>query len=585
MHFRKVSKILSARKTIKQQLACLQTIPSPQINKLYLNGHITKARRDKIFKVRIAKLQSKVTAIDKKAETARQEAALVDPFWFFEPNTGILGKREKDFLAEFLKPEDIPDRVDGQDQAIFCTSPEIGIAGGNGSAKTTSTIMRILIQSTGAVPFALQGKFPEELLPKKFPQRWRHVGECDAQLADTIYPRYKQWVPRQFLKNSSWDDSFSSKFSTLHLTKGKQEIASIQFKTNKQDVETFQGPDLDGIGYDEETRSDIYDENLQRFRAADRINIIHGWTPTKGLSWQTDLFEGCGPDSHAARSLFMLCTATNKVANFDNLRIIFNKVKEKNSYDVLKMRLLGEFISLSGLVYGQAFNRSIHVIPPFYEHIPKEDRYANFITYSGWDPHTVTATAGVFVLVDREGICYVDRCYSEQADTEQIKNDFHLVKNYAGYRMGWSAFDKSCDSNMVVFGGRNIFLELTRGKNAIPAGKKSAKFTGSINTGVDNIIKRLRAAAIMEGAATGQLEEKPLYIVDRPENRPLINSFRTLERDVHANEDLKGEKDAIREGKHHLHAALRYIFQNRVHWLPAVQRVPDYVAMNERTNY
>jgi phage terminase large subunit-like protein len=556
-----------------------------QIVELYKKGKITKGHKNKLLRARVEKINKIVSATEEKIAKITETAKKEDPFWFFEPNTGRLNKEQKEFLAEYLNPEDIPDRVDGQDQALLCTSPEVGVSGGNGSAKTTTTIIRTLIQSTGSLPIALKDIFPKELLPQKFPQRWRFVGVSDAQLEDTVYPRFKEWTPKKHLKNGKWSDSFSSKNATLHLYDGKEEIATIQFKTNRQDVETFQGPDLDGVVYDEEPRSDIYDENLQRFRAATRINILFGFTPTNGLTWLADHFEECGPEANADRSFFMLCTATNKAANFDNLRIIYNKVKAKNPYPVLKMRLLGEFVSLSGLVYGHVFNRSIHVIPPFFEFLPKEKRFENYLVVSGWDSHTVTATAGVFVLVDREGICYVDRCYFKKTDTEQIKTDFHQIKNECGYRMGWSVFDKSNDSTHPIFGDRNIFLELTRGKNAIPAAKKSEKKTGSRKDGVGVIMNRLRAAAILTGEAEGEMEEKPLFIVDRPENKVIINSFRTLENDSYANPDVKGEKDDIREGKHHHHAALRYVCQKKVSWIPPVVNVPEYEPVNEVVNY
>jgi hypothetical protein len=570
---------------MRRKRSDLEGLSTQQLQKLYMKGKISLTKRNHILQNRLWRKNKKFEELVKKVDEAEAAVAKQNPFWFFQPNVGTIGERERAFLEEYLKPEDIPARVDSQLDALLCTSPEIGVAGGNGSSKTTTTIIKALIQCTGAIPLSLQGIFPEELLPKKFPQRWRFVGVSDDQLADTVLPRFKEWAPKEYLKNGSWQDSFASGHKILTLTYGKQEIGSFQFKTNRQDVETFQGPDIDGIVYDEETLSKIYDENLQRFRTAQRINILHGFTPTSGLTWLTDLFEGCGPDKYAERSLFMLCTATNQAANYDNLRLIFNKVREKNTYDVLKMRLLGEFISISGLAYGNIFNREIHVVPPFFENIPRRRRYEDYIVMTGWDPHYVTPTAGVFVLVDREGNCYVDRCYFEKATTGEVKYDFQKIRQQSGYRMGWSAFDKSCDSNIVAFGNRNIYKELTQGKRAIPGPRKSDKFKGSIGAGVDVIKEKLRAAAIKSGDLKGTTEEKPLYIVDRPENKQLINSFRTMERDPFPNEDIKGEKDAIREGRHHLHAALRYVFQNRINWVPAEIEVPEYKPVNQNTGW
>lgn len=550
----------------------------------------TSAALPKDRKALIAhRAKMKAALIQAKEDLSKvvEQAKEADPFYFFEPNTGVLSDKQKAFLREQLsrfpefKEEDIPDRVDGQDEAIICTSPEVGVAGGNGSSKSTTIAVRIYIQMTGELPFSLQDIFPKELLPKKFPQRWRLTGVSDSQLEDTVYPAFKTWVPRRFLKKNSWSDSFSAKNSTLYLYNNGKEIASLQFKTNRQDVSTFQGPDLDGNGYDEETRTDIYDENMQRLRAAERINIIHGFTPTGGMTWLADHFADVGPENNDKISLFKLCTVTNKAVNLDNIRKICERI---DSYNELRMRLLGEFISLSGLVYGRVFDRNIHVIPPFFDNLPPEEK-RDYLCVSGWDSHGVSPTAGVFILVDREGICYVDRCYYKQSDTEEIKADFHRIVKECGYRMGWSRIDQSTDSNIIAFSGRNIFKELSRGKNAIPAMDKSEKARGSIRTGVDIIKKRLRAAAIVKGFREGKMEEKPLYIIDRPENKLLIKSFSTLERDTYADEDKKGEKDDIREGKHHLHAALRYANQRRINWVAPYIEVPEYKPDNENVNY
>jgi hypothetical protein len=73
----------------------------------------------------------------------------------------------------------------------------------------------------------------------------------------------------------------------------------------------------------------------------------------------------------------------------------------------------------------------------------------------------------------------------------------------------------------------------------------------------------------------GKDEQHPkLMIIDRPENQELIHSFRTLQRETYANEDLRGPKNAIAEGKHDHHAALRYILQSPLNYRP-----------HEATNY
>lgn len=484
-------------------------------------------------------------------ERYKRDIAEADPFWFFEPTDG--GIKNREFLLRYLKDEDIPQRLDGQLDVLLSEGEIIAASGSNQSGKSSLGAIAGYIQATGQVPFALKGVFPEWKLPKKFPQRIRVVGVSANQVQNTVIPTYKQWCPREYLKKGSWSESFSSEHQQLALYKAGKEIASIEFKTNQQDVETFQGPPLDMVIYDEEPRSDIHKENLMRFVTADRLNILFCFTPTNGLTWATDLFTEDSPKIKR----YQLCSVSNPKANLDALASIADEIVD---YNELKMRLLGEFVSLSGLVYGKLFDQRTHVIQPFYEDLP-DNKKRDYLTLFGCDPHLSTPFAGVWVLLDREGNCYVDRCYFKQVTTDEFKDDFWRISKDNNYRLGWSVADKSSDTSIMAYGGLNIFHSISRGKNALPAMRTSIKFEGSIKSGVDEIKKRLK--------------DNKLFVVNRPENKELIQSFRNLERDTYTNEDVKGPKDRIREGKHHLHASLRYIFQYPLHWYTETLSAPD----------
>jgi len=256
-----------------------------------------------------------------------------------------------------------------------------------------------------------------------------------------------------------------------------------------------------------------------------------------------------------------------------NLDVLDQVMAGLTSYEEIKMRLLGEFVSLSGLVYGRLFDKSLHVIEPFEtrctcghmeSHLPGCPA-SQYYVLRGLDPHLVTNSAVVWLALDREGYGYVDTCYFEAADTEDLKRDIAEISK--GMRLGWSAVDKSSNSDVKVFGDRNVFREISRGEHAITGLRSSQKFEGSIRAGVDEIKKWLKV-----DERTG----KPrLFIMDRPENRSLINAFRTMEREQWTNEDQKGPKDKIAEGKYHHHAALRYLFQFPLSWMPEVTYMPE----------
>jgi len=484
-----------------------------------------------------------------------------NPFYGYKPTTGEIHNRE--FLGRWLKEEDIPQRLDGQMDAHMSTAQIIGVSGGNQAGKSVSGCVEAFIQATGELPLSLKDVYPKEKLPKRFPRRIRVVGVSANQMLNTVLPTYRQWCPKEFLKKGSWAESYSAEKQTLFLYKGSKEIATIEFKTNQQDVETFQGPPLDMVIYDEEPRSEIHKENLMRFVTAERINFLFCWTPTKGLTWTSDLFL----DAKENVERFQLCSVSNPKANVEVLENILGEIE---TYDELKMRLLGEFVSLSGLVYGRLFDPRVHVIEPF--PINKDE----FIVFRGIDPHTHKATYCVELAIDREGNEFVCGTYSRTGDTQEIKDDLAQRAIERNYRLGWTQCDRSADSTNHALSDRNIYQELSRGRNAIPGLDKSEKFIGSINAGVDEIKKLLKV---------DEAGKPRMFVFNIPENKELIHAFRSMERDTYANEDIKGLKDRIREGPHDAHAALRYIHQRRIRWIPRSYSVPEYVPVNEMVGY
>lgn len=442
------------------------------------------------------------------------------------------------------------------------------------SGKTTCGAIEAFIWTTAQLPNSLKDIYPKEKIPAQFPQHIRVETVDYATLNDVILPTYQEWVPRDYLIDRSWGKSYSAEHRTLKLGKKNELFGTIQFMTNQQDVESHQGATKHGLVYDEEPDLDIHKENLMRFATAERLKILFTMTPTKGMSWvYSDIFLKAEDESGHDIQCFKIPSITNKKVNLKVLREILDK---QDTYSEIKMRLLGEFISLSGFVYGALFNRSVHVIPSFFAELSKKEK-ADYIVYRGLDPHLTTPTACVELAVDREENAYVVGCYTGSGDTEEVKADLMQRAKEKNYRLGWTMCDKSADSNIKILGDKNIFLLLSRGENAIPALFTSEKYHGSIHAGVDEIKKVLKVDP--------KTEKPKLVIEDIPENKTLINAMRTLERDRAQNEERKGERDKIAEGKHHFHAALRYIYQRPVRWIGAEETVPIYIPDSEAVGY
>lgn len=500
--------------------------------------------------------------IAKLLEKQEQVKAL-DPFMHFEPNSGEITPERREFLKRWLKPEDVPVALDGQDDVFKCDSDIIYASGGNQSGKTSTLVIKALISVTGKIPHSLVGMIPEKKLPKKHPVWCRIVGVDHKTTLANLIPAFQYWVPRGCLKNGKWADSWSSERSTLFLytnQKGTDLLGAIEFYTNQMDVESFQGPPRQVILYDELPRRDIYKENLMRFTTAANVDIMIAATPTSGMAtWVKDEIVDRGEtESGNSIGLFKLVSVVNRKANIQVLEEILRGL---DSYDEIKMRLLGEFVSLSGLVYGKLFSRKVHLIEPF----PlKHDQH---LVYRGLDPHLVKPTVCVELAVDRENNKYVVGCYAKDADTSEIKKDLADRVRERGYRLAQTRCDKSANSTIKVLGDRNVFRELSTGPNALPAMVTSEKFTGSINAGVDAIKQDLRL-----DERTGKPK---LFFFNTPENRLLIKAMESLERELATDEDKKGIRDKIADGKWDAHSALRYLFQRPLNWMPPQESVPE----------
>ena len=514
----------------------------------------------------LAELDEIQTSLEEQAKLAED----ADPFWHYKPTTGEISTEAREFLLKYLRPEDIPQRLDGQIDVHLATAPIIGASGGNQSGKTTVGTIEAFIKTTGQLPKSLEGVYPKEKLPKKHPQFVRVVGEDYVNgILLNLIPTYRRWVPRDFLLNGTWEKSFSAEQSTLKLGFKGELLGTIEFMSNKQDVGSFQGPPRHKMIYDEEPREDIRDENKMRFVTADTFDELYCMTPTRGMTWVAQkLFQRFLDGELDYVNWYKLPSVGNEHAN---LKVLDEIVRGISDYQTKKMRLLGEFISLSGLIYGMLFDRRIHVIEPF--ELDSDD----WVVYRGLDPHTAKPSAAVEVAVNREGQFVVCGAYQKAVTTEQLKADLAHRAKERNYRLGWTRCDKSANTTNKLLNDQNIFKLLSRGDNAIPALFESQKFTGSIHAGVE-VIKDL--------LQVNSLTKKPrLAFMNRPELAPLISSMQSLERDAYANEDVKGMRDRIAEGRHDLHAAMRYVFQGTPRWIPHHQEVPEYEPVSDLTAY
>ena len=521
-----------------------------------------------------------------KEEYAKIEQALLDrqnelkkanPFYFYEPVTGDIPDERKSFLREYLKDDDIPQKLYGAIDVHLSEASIRGASGGNQSSKTTLGTIEAIIKATGVLPYCFdhthpryyKWAYPKKRLTRNGPQHVRVIGEdYENGIIRNLIPTYRKWCPPDRMIGSSFEKSFSSGEATIKFIdpQTKELTGTIEFMSNKQDLGTFAGPARHMLVLDEEPRQDVYKENLMRFTTASELDILFTMTPDDGMSWTYELYTR-GQDSSGNKvEWFQIPSVCNPHAN---LRVLREILSEMQSYEELKMRLLGEYVSLSGLVYGKLFQPHLHVIEPFetgctcgfQSHTP-DCPFQKYLGFMGIDAHMVKDSCAVMAFVDNEDNFFVDTCYKKNVDTNEFKKD--LQRLTYGKRMAWTVFDPSNDSSINIFNGVNIYKLMTTGENRIPRAFKGDKFHGSIAAGVNTVKERLKIHPI---------SKKPrIFIMNRPENQELIKSMKTLQRDSWANEDIKGQKDKIQEGLHDHHAAMRYILQNRLRWAPWQER-------------
>ena len=531
-----------------------------------------------------SRLAARLAEYQQELDRQTKEAKRADPFWFYQPSSGELAPERREFLLRHLKPEDVPARCPGQIDVHRSLATVRGASGGNRSGKTTLGCIEAFITATGEVPASLRGVFPQTRVPPADagPQHVRVTGkDWEKGILGTVLPEYQFWAPKEYLVNGDWAKSYSAEKSTLYLHKRGRLTGTIEFMSNAQPVTAFQGPTKHMQIYDEEPRQDIYKENLMRFGTTRAINVLFCMTPTEGLTWVYDLVNRGKDAADNTVDWFKLPAVTNELVNIT----VLEQGASFLTYEEKLMKWLGEFVSLSGLVYGRLFNRKIHVIPAFDVgcncgaaretdvHGPRCP-WNDYMVVKGIDPHLVTPTATVWVALDRWGNQYVTHCRFAESDTEEVKDAILGIEREMKWRVAWAVVDSAADSDIKAFSGLNIFKKLTSGVNRIRRLRLASKGPGSIKTGVDEIKEGLRPHPI-SGRPT-------FYIMDTPANAPLIKAFETLERDRGVQEDKKGQRDKILESKHHLHAALRYVFMQKMSWRgPGEMVVPDEPQYSE----
>lgn len=259
------------------------------------------------------------------------------------------------------------------------TESRIGVGGGNGSSKTETCLVDLLIDALGVIPDSLRdvGIDWEPRLARG-PINTRIIVESiTTTLEDIILPKLQWWnwtgvdppggvrghygwIPKWCLPGGSWEKAWSAKLRTLtvlrrdpnNLDKVLGE-SKIQFMSHSQDPQDFASGDFQRVLMDEPPRFRIYTENEARVMRADgRIYLAMTWPddPSIPVDWIFDhLFEPGQPGEGKDPDIVWinLYTTDNPYLNQESIA----KQAEKWSPEMRSVRLEGKPLRFSNLIH------------------------------------------------------------------------------------------------------------------------------------------------------------------------------------------------------------------------------------------
>ena len=244
---------------------------------------------------------------------------------------------------------------------------EIVATGGNRSGKSELTLVELVIQLTGVVPFSLEGRYPKEKL--RAPIRARLVCESITTTWEPVLKPKLQWhqwsgtgepgsggghwgwIPRQMLPRGSWEEAWNEKYRTLHLTNG----STLQVMSFDQKVESAAGASLHVVVHDEGPPRAMYRES--RVRTMDvKGRCYIAFTPPDeeraawDAAWVYDelYLKGLpGLEKDPDIEAFTLLTEDNRVLDKGEIE----RLRRRLSPMEQEVRLHGRFLHLAGRIY------------------------------------------------------------------------------------------------------------------------------------------------------------------------------------------------------------------------------------------
>ena len=400
--------------------------------------------------------------------------------------------------------------------------------GGNRSGKSLGSTIEGIYYVTKTHPYR---KLPDG------PIRGRVVAVDFLNGVDKIIlPLWKQWLPKKYLINGSWEDSYSRERHVLTLNNG----SFVEFMSQDQDLDKFAGSSRHFIHFDEECPKTIWQECLARL-----IDTDGDWwmsqTPVQGIEWiYEDIYL---PAKEGTKDIGIVEASMEDNPTLSKEAIA--RYMESLSPEEREIRKRGQYVHLGGAVFPD-FNPLTHCIPPSKFNLKSTHRIIRTMDSGYTNP-----TVWLWIAVDYDGTMVV------------FKEHYQAKWNVAQH----AKVVNEITNQIVKQSGAEIWL--TTGDPAI---KQTKEHTGTsiqqeyashgIYIAVDQIPsdRRIGLEKLQQYMKTNPATGKP-YLMITDDCPQLIAELPKLKWKKHASAKVaesKNKLEDIRDKDNHCYDALKY---------------------------
>lgn len=306
--------------------------------------------------------------------------------------------------------------------------------------------------------------------------RWVTV-DIEEGIKKIAIPEILRWMPKKYLKNGSWDDSYDRQSRTLTLTNG----SFLEFMSYEQAVEKFSGTSRHFTAFDEEPPEEIFNECLMRL-----VDTDGDWwitmTPLIEMSWTKEkIYEPAKEGLRDDIYVLEVNTEENPYINLSALdRLTLGLTASEKA-----ARRSGTYISHTGPIYGPTvFSEELatnggNLIEDVLTYPDVWRTLLELEHFAMWDHGLNNPTAILFACYDTEGTIFVyDEIYENGKVISQYAQMFKTRVDELGIseRLQYVVGDPSIQ-NRLPNSGMSIQMEyaehgvnISLGNNDVRAG-------------------------------------------------------------------------------------------------------------------